>query len=72
MARATKDSHLNLEDLCFRDGLGVDFFLLVMCLGKFKFLLKALRFYDINCIKEKKHLDTLAPIRNILEQFVEN
>lgn len=67
-----KASHWNLEDLWFRDGLGVQLVLLVMSLGRFKFLLRALRFDNINFRKERKLLDKLAPIQRYISIILEN
>lgn len=54
------------------DGTGVEFFGVCMSLKRFKFLLRALRFDDLNTRNETKLLDNLAPIRDVFESFVEN
>lgn len=54
------------------DGLGIEFFPLVMPVYRFKFLLRAIRFDDINTREERKAIDRLAPIRDMFEKFVGN
>lgn len=69
----------NAEDVPRRFGgrlvqrwLRCGIFPLVMSLFRFKFLLRALRFDDLNSREDRKLLDKLAPIREIFEKFVDN
>ncbi|KAL4153044.1 hypothetical protein QTP88_000877 [Uroleucon formosanum] len=71
MAGVMKSSHQNLSDLWARDGTGVDFFRSTMCLTRFQFILRALRFDDITTRNERRSMDKLAPIRNIFNGFVQ-
>jgi hypothetical protein len=71
MAGVLKAAHLNLEDLWSTDGLGVEFFRTCMSIKRFKFLLRALRFDDINTRNDRRTLDNLAPIRRVFENLVE-
>jgi len=71
MAGVMKSSHQNLSDLWARDGTGVDFFRSTMCLTRFQFILRALRFDDITTRNERRSVDKLAPIRNIFNGFVQ-
>lgn len=72
MLGVKKMTHLNLEDAWSRDGLGNEFFPLVMPVYRCKFLLRAIRFDDINTREERKAIDRLAPIRDMFEKFVGN
>lgn len=72
MAGVHRSSHINLEDLWATDGTGIEFFRTCMALRRFKFLLRALRFDDIDTRKDRNVLDKLAPIRDLFESFVGN
>lgn len=72
MLGVLKMFHLNLEDVWSRDGLGIEFHPLVMSQYRFKFLLRALRFDDINTREDRKLMDRLAPIRDMFKRFVQN
>uniref|UniRef100_A0A1B6MTB6 PiggyBac transposable element-derived protein domain-containing protein n=1 Tax=Graphocephala atropunctata TaxID=36148 RepID=A0A1B6MTB6_9HEMI len=70
MAGTYKAARLNLEDLWGSDGGGIEFFRLAMSLKRFKLLLRALRFDDIRTREQRKTTDKLAPVRSIINQFV--
>lgn len=71
-AGVLKANHLNAEDLWRTDGSGVEIFRLTMSLGRFRFLLRCLRFDNRRTRIERKKLDKLAAIREFFEQFVEH
>lgn len=52
------------------DGTACDFFRATMSIKRFLFLLRVLRFDDINTRDNRKESDNLAPIREIFESFV--
>ncbi|KAF5289553.1 hypothetical protein FQR65_LT20793 [Abscondita terminalis] len=70
MAGVTKSNKLNLEDLWRRDGYGIEIFCLTMSLQRFRFLLRCVRFDNIETRAVRRELDKLAPIRKIFELFV--
>lgn len=72
LAGVKKSSHVNLKDLWATDGLGLDLMRCVMSLSRFEFLLSALRFDDVLTRNQRKHLDRLAPVREMFEYVVEN
>ena len=43
----------------------------IMSERRFQFLLRCLRFDDLNTRSQRKHTDEFAPIRNIWNQFIE-
>ena len=70
MAGLKKISHLNVKEMWLDDGTACDFFRATMSIKRFLFLLRVLRFDDINTRDNRKESDNLAPIREIFESFV--
>lgn len=67
--RASKE---NLVDLWAVDGTGIDIFHATMSMDRFLFLMRCLRFDDINDRAQRKELDKLAPVRELFTIFVQN
>nr|XP_022907230.1 piggyBac transposable element-derived protein 4-like [Onthophagus taurus] len=67
-----KGSHVNVMDLWNSDGTGIQILRAVMGSKRFLFLLRSLRFDDKSTRNERKKTDKLAPIRSILDSFVNN
>lgn len=67
-----KSSHTNLKDLYATDGTGIDIFQKTMSRTRFLFLMRCLRFDNINDRKSRREVDKLAPIRKFFETFVSN
>nr|XP_022911139.1 piggyBac transposable element-derived protein 4-like [Onthophagus taurus] len=67
-----KSGHQNLEDLWNVHQLGIDIFQTTMSLKRFKFLIRYMRFDDINTRHARRQEDKLAPIREIFERFNHN
>lgn len=67
-----KCNHLNAEDLFKSNGTVPEIFRMTMCLQRFRFLLRFLRFDDLETREARKSLDKLAPIRDFFAKFVEN
>lgn len=65
-------NRLNVEDLWKTDGSGIELFRLTMSLQRFRFLLRTLRFDDMNSRVERRSLDRLAPVRTLFDKFVTN
>lgn len=72
LAGVTKSRSLKLENLWDRTKLGIPVFNATMSITRFRFLLRCMRFDDINDRVERKELDNVAPIREIFEIFVAN
>ena len=62
----------NLRDLWQTDGTGVDIFRNTMSINRFQFLMVCLRFDNIENRKDRLAIDKLAPVRGILDKFIEN
>ncbi|XP_046406812.1 piggyBac transposable element-derived protein 3-like [Ischnura elegans] len=71
-AGANKSGRQNLLDLWDRSGLGVELCYSSMSHHRFLFLLRCLRFDDLNTRMERIKADKLAPIRDIFQIFVGN
>lgn len=71
LAGTLHSSHQNLLDLWEQDGTGVEFFRLVMGINRFKFLLRAIRFDNVNNRDARTETDRLAKIRHVMDGFVE-
>lgn len=71
LAGVMKSNHLNAEDLWRVDGTGVEIFRLTMSLQRFRFLMRHIRFDDLETREARKSLDRLAAIRDIFDIFVE-
>lgn len=67
-----KSSHVYVRDLWATDGTGVEIFRSTMSSTRFYFLMRCLRFDDIQTRQSRKEFDKLAPIREFFEKFVEN
>lgn len=70
MAGLKKISHLNVKEMWLDDGTACDFFRATMSVKRFLFLLRVLRFDDINTRDNRKQSDNLSPVREIFESFV--
>lgn len=66
-----KSSHVHVDDIFSTDGTGLDICRAVMSVQRFKFLMRHLRFDDLNTRDERKAVDKLAPIRELIEEFVQ-
>nr|CAH7768633.1 unnamed protein product [Callosobruchus chinensis] len=62
----------NLEDLWQTDGTGIGIFRATMSLQRFRFLLRCLRFDDLNTRGKRIILDKFALFRFFFEAFVQN
>lgn len=71
LAGVLKSGRINIEELWNNDGTGVEIFRLGMSKFRFAFLLRNLRFDDMDTRQERQGLDKLAPIRSIFDLFVE-
>ncbi|KFM60418.1 PiggyBac transposable element-derived protein 4, partial [Stegodyphus mimosarum] len=67
-----KSSHTNLKDLYATNGTGIDIFPKTMSRIRFLFLMRCLRFDNINDRQSRRGIDKLAPIRDFFETFVKN
>ncbi|XP_035210184.1 uncharacterized protein LOC118184586 [Stegodyphus dumicola] len=67
-----KSSHVYIRDLWATDGTGIEIFRTTMSSTRFNFLLRCIRFDDIETRQSRKELDKLALIRELFENFVEN
>ena len=72
LAGYLRSSHQNLLDLYSKDGTGIGIFKATMSQKRFSFLLKCIRFDNIQDRDERKVIDKLAPIREFYEAFVNN
>nr|XP_023027101.1 piggyBac transposable element-derived protein 4-like [Leptinotarsa decemlineata] len=70
MAGIMKGNKLNLEDLWRKDGYGIEIFHLTMSLQRFRFLLRNIKFDNVETRLEGRALDKLAPIRKLFDLFV--
>lgn len=71
IAGVLKSSHLNLRDLYNQDGTGVEMFRLTMGINRLQFLLRTLRFDNIEDREMRKKTDKFAPVRNLFDGFVQ-
>lgn len=69
LAGVKKAHHLNVKELWATDGTAPECFRATMSYNRFLLLLRALRFDNIEDRAERKTLDNLAPIREVLEEF---
>nr|XP_023012848.1 piggyBac transposable element-derived protein 4-like [Leptinotarsa decemlineata] len=72
LAGTLKSSRLNTKELWERNETGVERFWLVMSRERFHFLLRCIRFDNIDTREKRRQLDKLAPIRTLFDYFVEN
>lgn len=66
-----KSSKVDLSDLWKKSMLSPPIFRMVMSVNRFKLLLRALRFDNINDRQERRQMDKMAPIRELFEEFVQ-
>lgn len=71
LAGTLKLSHTKTTDLWARDGTSPPYFKAVMSEARFRQLLRALRFDDLDTRKERSQNDKLAPIREIVDHINE-
>lgn len=67
-----KSDNMNTSDLWKKDGTGVELFSYTMHHNRFCFLLEAIQFDDVRTRDERKEFDKLAPIRDLLDIFIDN
>lgn len=72
LAGSIRSGNQNLKDLWNENRLGIPIFHTTMSLKRFYFLLKCLRFDDIETRKERKQQDKLAAIRDLFDMFIIN
>lgn len=66
-----RGAHLNTLDLWATDGTGTDLCIATMSRQRFHFLLRCLRFDDLNTREQRRQTDKLAPIRDLFTKFNE-
>lgn len=67
-----KSGHQNLDDLWNADKLGIGIFQTTMNLKRFRFLLRYVRFDDINSRHTRRQEDKFTAVREIFEMFNNN
>lgn len=67
-----KSDSMNTSDLWKKDGTGVELFSYTMHHNRFQFLLEAIQFDDVRTRDERKESDKLAPVRDLLDLFIDN
>jgi len=67
-----KGHHANVRELWTADGTGVQILRACMSYDRFLFLLRCIRFDDLQTRPGRRQTDKLAPIRTILDIFVKN
>uniref|UniRef100_A0A1Y1K4Z8 PiggyBac transposable element-derived protein domain-containing protein n=1 Tax=Photinus pyralis TaxID=7054 RepID=A0A1Y1K4Z8_PHOPY len=67
-----KSGRQNLKDVWRTDGTGIDAIYCTMSYNRFRFLIRCLRFDDINSREDRREIDKLAPIREVFEMFLQN
>lgn len=72
LAGLKKLSHTSFEEVWTTDGTGMTIFQACMGYKRFLFLLRSLRFDNKDNRLDRKLEDKLAPIREILDEFVKN
>lgn len=70
LAGTLRARRLNLKDLWGKDGTGFEAFRLTMSRTRFEFLLRALRFDNINTRADRITVDKFTHIRELFEEFV--
>jgi hypothetical protein len=66
IAGLLRSYHVNTAKLWTTDGTGTEIFPFALSAQRFKFLLRGLRFDNMSDREERKKIDRLAPIREIL------
>ena len=64
-----KSNRMALSDFFEKDGTGIEVFRAAISLKRFRFLLDCLRFDDMDTRDERKKIDKLAPIRDVVDEF---
>lgn len=72
LAGLKKQSHTNYNELWATDGTGIEIVRTCMSSKRFLFLLRVLRFDEKATRPQRGQIDKLAPIRNLLDNFVKN
>lgn len=72
VAGLLKSSRVNVQDMWDTNGLGIERLIATMSYNRFAFLLRCLRFDDINDRHVRRKEDKLAAIRQIFDIFVGN
>lgn len=72
LAGVLRSNRQSLEELWDEDGFGVERFRLTMNLKRFKFLIRCIRFDDIDTRQARKLYDKLAAVREMITIFVKN
>ncbi|GBP93750.1 hypothetical protein EVAR_51319_1 [Eumeta japonica] len=62
---------MHVDDIFSTDGTGLDICRAVMSVQRFKFLMRHLRFDDLNTRDERKAVVKRAPVRELIEEFVQ-
>lgn len=65
-----KSRKKNLDDLWDSSRFGIEIFRLTMSIRRFLFLLCPFRFDDQKTLQQRRKIDRLAPIRDLLGEFV--
>lgn len=66
LAGTLKSARLNTKELWDRSGVGIQQFWLTISQDRFLFLLRCLRFDNLETKEERRQFDKLAPIRRIM------
>ncbi|KAF5295916.1 hypothetical protein FQR65_LT10347 [Abscondita terminalis] len=72
MAGLKKMNHANIQEMWGNDGTAPDVFRATMSIKRFYFLLRHLRFDDMNTRTERTTYDNMAAMRDIFQTFVMN
>lgn len=72
MSGVLHGGRLNLDEFCERDGTGVEIFWATMSLQRFRFLIRCIRFDDLDTRIERKVTDKFAPFREVFDLFINN
>lgn len=72
LIRTKKGSHTNVLELWATNGTGIQLLRAVMSYKRVLFLLRCLRFDDKSTRNVREQIDKLAPIRSMLDSFVNN
>lgn len=72
MAGVLHGGRLNLDEFWERDGTGVEIFWATMSLQRFRFLIRCIRFDDLDTRIQRKVTDKFAPFREVFDLFINN
>lgn len=67
-----KANHLNFKEMWSNDGMGLEIFTATMTYNRFNFLIRCLRFDDLQTRDERKTFDKMAHIRDFWTSFTNN